>query len=172
MKIFRYLTFACLILCSGCVYKAGRYDPLADTYVVRQGDTLSSIAFEVTGDTGYWRTLSRANPDINPDRLRPGQVISIPRSIRTRARARGPVNRPGTFRFREPLPADANWRDYPPDSSSRGGNVRRIERENDGPGAGEPADNPDLRVVPLSRTPSSGGVTGLGLGAVNSGDDY
>jgi LysM repeat protein len=48
----------------------------AREYTIRQGDTFNSIA-------NYFNTtvteLRRLNPGINPDRLRPGQVICVPR---------------------------------------------------------------------------------------------
>ena len=54
-----------------------------DTYVVKQGETLWSIASqpEVFGDARKWRRLYDANRDVlkSPDRLRPGMTLRIPR---------------------------------------------------------------------------------------------
>jgi nucleoid-associated protein YgaU len=47
-------------------------------YTVQSGDTLSSIAREHFGDARYWTRIRDANPDIDPDRLREGQVIVLP----------------------------------------------------------------------------------------------
>jgi nucleoid-associated protein YgaU len=49
------------------------------TYVVRRGDTLSSIAAALYRDAGRWRELARANGITNPRDLRPGQVLTAPR---------------------------------------------------------------------------------------------
>jgi len=54
-----------------------------DTYVVKQGDTLWSIAADPTvfGDATRWRRLFEANQDVlkSPDQLRPGMTLRIPR---------------------------------------------------------------------------------------------
>ncbi len=48
------------------------------TYIVQSNDTLSSIALNVYGSANYWPHLQRANADLDPTRLRPGDVIKIP----------------------------------------------------------------------------------------------
>ncbi|OCL26573.1 hypothetical protein U472_11335 [Orenia metallireducens] len=62
--------------------RRGRCPRGAREYIVRAGDTFYSIA-------GYFNTtvdeLMRLNPDINPDRLRAGQIICVP----ARGRRRG-----------------------------------------------------------------------------------
>lgn len=54
-----------------------------DTYVAQKGDSLWSIAArpEVYGKATRWRALFEANRDVlkNPDALRPGMTIKIPR---------------------------------------------------------------------------------------------
>ena len=45
--------------------------PTADQ---QPGATPAAIEF-----AGRWRDIARANPDINPDRLRPGQIIALPK---------------------------------------------------------------------------------------------
>ncbi|TDX53155.1 LysM peptidoglycan-binding domain-containing protein [Orenia marismortui] len=45
-------------------------------YTVRRGDTLFSIARDFNTTVAE---LRRLNPRINPNRLRPGQVICVPR---------------------------------------------------------------------------------------------
>jgi len=49
------------------------------SYVVRVGDTLSSIAAAVYRRPGEWRALARANGISDPRDLRPGQVLTVPR---------------------------------------------------------------------------------------------
>jgi hypothetical protein len=44
---------------------------------VRAGDSLSSIAAQVYGDEGSWRSLWKENPQVsNPDELTVGMVLS------------------------------------------------------------------------------------------------
>jgi LysM repeat protein len=49
------------------------------TYVVRRGDTLSSIAAAVYRDAGAWREIARANQIQDPRQLEPGRVLILPR---------------------------------------------------------------------------------------------
>lgn len=49
------------------------------SYVVRRGDTLSSIAAAVYRRADAWRELARANGIADPRDLRPGQVLTVPR---------------------------------------------------------------------------------------------
>ena len=49
------------------------------SYVVRRGDTLSSIAAALYRQPDAWRELARANGITDPRDLRPGQVLSVPR---------------------------------------------------------------------------------------------
>lgn len=51
---------------------------VAKSRVVRLGETLSSIAAEEYNDPGLWRVIARANKIVNPLRLHPGTVLSIP----------------------------------------------------------------------------------------------
>ncbi len=51
---------------------------VAKTRVVRQGDTLTSIAAEEYGDPTLWRPIARANRIEKPRALQPGQVLAIP----------------------------------------------------------------------------------------------
>lgn len=54
-----------------------------DTYLVKKGDTLWSIAADsaVFGDATKWRRLYEANRDVlkSPDQIRPGMTLRIPR---------------------------------------------------------------------------------------------
>lgn len=49
------------------------------TYVVRRGDTLSSIAFAVYRDAGVWRKIAEANQIQDVRRIAPGRVLALPR---------------------------------------------------------------------------------------------
>ena len=50
-------------------------DPI---YVVRRGDTLSSIAYQEYDDPSEWRVIARENNITNPRDIQPGQVLTIP----------------------------------------------------------------------------------------------
>ena len=50
----------------------------AHTYTVKKGDTLSKIAREQLGGINQLGPLIRANPGINKDVIKPGQVINLP----------------------------------------------------------------------------------------------
>lgn len=52
---------------------------LEKSYVVRRGDTLSSIAAALYRRPDAWRELARANGITDPRDLRPGQVLTVPR---------------------------------------------------------------------------------------------
>lgn len=47
-------------------------------WVVKEGDTLASIAYEEFGDTSSWRAIADANRLTQVRRLRPGMVLEIP----------------------------------------------------------------------------------------------
>lgn len=49
------------------------------TYVVRRGDTLSSIAAALYKDAGLWRVIARRNGIQDPRRLQPGRSLAVPR---------------------------------------------------------------------------------------------
>jgi len=48
-------------------------------HVVRDGDTLQSIAHKTYGDPGRWRTVAEANGIDNPLHLRRGTPLNLPR---------------------------------------------------------------------------------------------
>lgn len=51
------------------------------TYMVRSGDTLSSISLWAYGSASYWHAIYEANYGViggNPNLIHPGQVLSIP----------------------------------------------------------------------------------------------
>jgi LysM repeat protein len=49
------------------------------TYVVRRGDTLSSVAAAVYSNAEAWREIARANQIQDPRQLQPGRVLLLPR---------------------------------------------------------------------------------------------
>jgi nucleoid-associated protein YgaU len=51
-----------------------------ETYVVRQGDSLSKIAKERYGNANQWPKIYEANKDVikDPDLIYPGQTLRIP----------------------------------------------------------------------------------------------
>jgi nucleoid-associated protein YgaU len=55
-------------------------DAAARSYTVAKGDTLSAIAKREYGDANQWRAIFEANRGTisNPDRIQPGQVLTIP----------------------------------------------------------------------------------------------
>lgn len=52
----------------------------ARQYTVQKGDTLSHIAKEQYGSASRWQAIYAANRDQldDPDRIKPGQVLTIP----------------------------------------------------------------------------------------------
>lgn len=50
----------------------------AQTYTVRKGDTLWSIAEQAYGDGQRWRDIVDANPNLRPEELRVGQQLTLP----------------------------------------------------------------------------------------------
>ncbi len=48
------------------------------THTVSDGETLSSIAKSYYGDAKYWSAIVAANPKLNPNRLKLGQVLNMP----------------------------------------------------------------------------------------------
>lgn len=48
------------------------------SYTIRSGDTFSSIAEEYLGSENLWVKIAEANPQVDPNRLRVGQVIKLP----------------------------------------------------------------------------------------------
>lgn len=47
--------------------------------VVQQGDSLSQIALDITGDADNWRKIAELNTNIaDPNMIQPGQELKIP----------------------------------------------------------------------------------------------
>ncbi len=47
-------------------------------YAIRAGDTFSSIASAVYGAEKHWIEIAEANPQVNPSKLKLGQIITLP----------------------------------------------------------------------------------------------
>ena len=58
--------------------KPARVPTAGRAYTVVKGDTFWSIARRVYGDGKLWTRIQEANPDVDPNNLKPGQVIAIP----------------------------------------------------------------------------------------------
>ncbi|MDX1683354.1 MAG: LysM domain-containing protein, partial [Phycisphaeraceae bacterium] len=52
--------------------------PATDTYKVKKGDTLWSIAQRHYGDGKRWREIASANNISDPGKLRVGQTLTLP----------------------------------------------------------------------------------------------
>lgn len=52
--------------------------PLAKSYTIAAGDSLQGIAARIYGDARQWRSLMKANPGLDPRRLRIGQMLKLP----------------------------------------------------------------------------------------------
>lgn len=50
----------------------------AESYAIKAGDTLSEIAARSYGSARRWHRITKANPGLDPRRLRVGQVIKLP----------------------------------------------------------------------------------------------
>jgi len=50
----------------------------AISYTVKDGDTLSALALRFLGDASKSQDIAKANPGLDPDAIKPGQVITIP----------------------------------------------------------------------------------------------
>jgi hypothetical protein len=54
-------------------------------YVVRAGETLSSISEAIFRDPAHWREIALANEIADPRRVAPGTVLTVPRLVAVRA---------------------------------------------------------------------------------------
>ncbi|MEE9405674.1 MAG: LysM peptidoglycan-binding domain-containing protein [Algisphaera sp.] len=50
----------------------------SETYTIKGGDNLSSIALDLYGSATFWDEIAQANPLIDPNRLKVGQTIKLP----------------------------------------------------------------------------------------------
>jgi nucleoid-associated protein YgaU len=47
-------------------------------YTIERSDTLAKIATKLYGAPKKWTAIVKANPGLNPNRLKVGQVINLP----------------------------------------------------------------------------------------------
>lgn len=52
--------------------------PAYRNYVVKRGDRLWKIAEKYYGNGRYWRRIAKANPGVNPRKLKRGTILRIP----------------------------------------------------------------------------------------------
>ncbi|MBC7782632.1 MAG: LysM peptidoglycan-binding domain-containing protein [Burkholderiales bacterium] len=52
--------------------------PTGGTYVIQPGDTFSKIAGKVYGDRNLYHVIEKANPQVNPTRLKINATITVP----------------------------------------------------------------------------------------------
>lgn len=84
---------------------AGRAGIENGYYVVQEGDAgLWGISQKVYGDGKYWYVIAKANPDLNPMRLEPGQRLATP-SLETAISTTAPETSPAEPAA-APLPAN------------------------------------------------------------------
>jgi nucleoid-associated protein YgaU len=69
-------------------------------YVVKAGDTLSSIAQEWFGEAARWDLIQQANPALDPRRLRIGQVLLLPAKSAARPTLSAVGGATGTYTVR------------------------------------------------------------------------
>ncbi len=69
--------------------------PSSCTYTIRSGDTLGSIAARHLGARKRWPEIARANPGLDPNRLRVGAVIDLPCANVAGQGGSAPKARPG-----------------------------------------------------------------------------
>ena len=59
--------------------KTGKVTEKSEKYVVREGDDLAKIALQTYGDSYAWVKIAQANNLLNPDDIRVGMILIIPR---------------------------------------------------------------------------------------------
>jgi len=57
---------------------ASYYGQAGGSYVIQRGDTMGKISKKLLGSSKRWREISRANPQLNPNKLTVGMAITIP----------------------------------------------------------------------------------------------
>jgi LysM repeat protein len=58
---------------------------VANTYTIAAGDTLRGIAARLYGNAQDWHAIEKANPGLDPRRLRIGQAIKLPSAVSPRS---------------------------------------------------------------------------------------
>lgn len=58
--------------------RVGVVEPVFTTHIVRAGETFQTIAKRAYGSAALWSVVARANPKVDPRRLRAGQELRLP----------------------------------------------------------------------------------------------
>lgn len=58
--------------------RVGVVEPVFTTHTVRAGETFQTIAKQAYGSAGLWSVVARANPKVDPRKLRAGQELRLP----------------------------------------------------------------------------------------------
>jgi nucleoid-associated protein YgaU len=90
--------------------------PAGREYAVQAGETLSSIAAAVYGNANFYPHILRANPNINPDRIRPGTKIILPDISAVRPASSDGSAAASSSSSTAPLDASRQYRVQPGDS--------------------------------------------------------
>lgn len=75
------------------------------THVVQKGETLSSISAAAYGNPNYYPHILRANPNLDPNRMKPGTTINLPPAseVKPAAVAQAPAASPAASASKAPL---------------------------------------------------------------------
>jgi hypothetical protein len=79
---YRFIAWACLAASSASAWAV--IDKPTEPYIsytVKQGDILQNLARDLLSDPRQWPQLARQNGMKDPNRIYPGQVIDVPRSL-------------------------------------------------------------------------------------------
>ena len=86
-------------------------------YVIQAGDTFSTISAKIYGTKKYALSLSKANPDVNPSRMKIGKEITVP--PKEQVASVGGAIEPDRATLAAPIDASKQYRIAPGDTLSR-----------------------------------------------------
>jgi LysM repeat protein len=92
--------------------------PTTFIHRVNEGETLSAIARWYTGKEDNWRRLAQVNPAIEPQRMRIGEQIHIPRDLLMRREPMPRIVQPVTPK-KTPASAGSDTKKQPPPPTPR-----------------------------------------------------
>jgi|GEM_PF-4508757 len=156
-SILASVLFGLTLSSTGCVRPPVQPFPSEDqlshvTHTVKaSGETLFAIAAWYTGQGLNWKQIVEANPGLNPNRIKIGEVIHIPRKLVVRIEPMGGV-------------AGASGATGNPGSTSTKRSLRP---------KGEDRTEPKVAVVPETEVPADSEISkdGPGVEAVSKNDD-
>jgi LysM repeat protein len=79
------------------------------SYIVRRGDTLSSIARQTTGDYKNWRSITEYNKISDPTKIKIGQKIIIPTSLAIATKPKSSQSEPLKASSPPTIPKSTGW---------------------------------------------------------------